>query len=178
MNQPTNAEVAKDVANEGNLLRPNEILTGERLYEEAIDIVLGHAMQELLIFDQGLERGGFASIKKYNLLQHFLSAQLTSRLTIILQDANYFQENCPKLMNLLKTFGHKMTVYETNATAKHAKDCFILADGQHYIKRIHIDQARFKYNLDDAISVDQLRTRFDELLETTQYTVSPTTLGL
>ena len=69
-------------------------------------------------------------------------------------------------------------VYETNNTAKHAKDCFILADQQHYIKRIHIDQARFKYAFNDAESVLQLQSRFQDLLEATETTVSVTRLGL
>lgn len=159
-------------------LMPDAILVGERLYTNAIDIVLSHARQELLIFDQDFSHGGFASLAKYTLLERFLSHSPTSRLTIILQDVRYFQEKCPRLLNLLKVYGHKMTVYETDNTAKHAKDCFILADGAHYIKRIHIDQARFKYNLNDAATVDGLKSRFDDLLEATQYAISPTTLGL
>jgi hypothetical protein len=71
-----------------------------------------------------------------------------------------------------------MIVYETNDSAKHAKDCFVLADGEHYIKRIHIDQARFKYALDDPASCDVLNLRFNELLEATHHMVSITKLGL
>ena len=71
-----------------------------------------------------------------------------------------------------------MQVHVTNQSAKHAKDCFILADGKHYIKRIHIDQARFKYVFDDIATVKALNTRFDELTEAIQDTVSTTPLGL
>jgi hypothetical protein len=159
-------------------LAPNQIIIGERLYEEAIDIVLANAQNELLIFDQDLRCGDFSSLKKYTFFQQFLSENLNSRLTIVLQNATFFKEKCPRLYQLLDLYGHKMTVYETNETAKHAKDCFILADGQHYIKRIHIDHARFKYALNDAPTVEQLNTRFGELLEATQTTISTTTLGL
>jgi predicted nuclease with TOPRIM domain len=71
-----------------------------------------------------------------------------------------------------------MTVHVTNQSAKHAKDCFILADGKHYIKRIHIDQARFKYAYDDVTTVKALKTRFDELKEAIEDIVSITPLGL
>jgi predicted nuclease with TOPRIM domain len=71
-----------------------------------------------------------------------------------------------------------MNVHVTNQSAKHAKDCFILADGKHYIKRIHIDQARFKYAYDDAVNVKALRTRFDELKEAIEDIVSISPLGL
>ncbi|HSI43749.1 MAG TPA: hypothetical protein VK949_05355 [Methylotenera sp.] len=159
-------------------LVPNKILVGERLYAEAINIILANAKNELLIFDQDLSRGDFASLEKYELLRNFLNANINSRLTIVLQDTAYFRDHCPRLFNLLALYGHKMTVYETNDTAKHAKDCFILADGLHYIKRIHIDQARFKYALNDLESVEQLNSRFEELLEATQDVVAVTQTGL
>jgi hypothetical protein len=159
-------------------LAPNQILVGERLYANAINIVLSNAESELLIFDQDLSQGDFSSIQKYELLRQFLSNNINSRLTIILQNTTFFQEKCPRLLNLLTVYGHKMTVYETNDSAKHAKDCFVLADGQHYIKRIHIDQARFVYALNDPSSVDVLNLRFNELLEATHHMVSITKLGL
>ena len=160
------------------LLIQNQILMGEKLYAEAIHLVLANAVHEINIFDQDLSRGDFANLQKYELLKDFLSNNVTSKLTIILQDTLYFQEKCPRLFGLLAIYGHKMAVLETNETAKHAKDCFILADNKHYIKRIHIDQARFKYVLNDESSVEQLTTRFEELLETTHHRVPVTTLGL
>ena len=159
-------------------LTPNQILVGERLYAEAINIILANAENELLVFDQDLSHGDFASLEKYELLQSFLSKNINSHLTVILQDTQFFKEKCPRVFNLLATYGHKMTVYETNDTAKHAKDCFILADGQHYIKRIHIDQARFKYALNDQDSVELLHTRFEELQEATLEVLSVTQIGL
>lgn len=159
-------------------LKADVILSGERLYAEAIDMILASAQQRLWIFDQDLRRGDFSSQKKYELLRAFLSCHISSQLIIVLQDTEFFREKCPRLMELLEIYGHKMTVYETNSTVKHAKDCFILADDSHYIKRIHIDQARFRYAFNDAITVDGLKSRFEELLEATQDSVSATTLGL
>jgi len=159
-------------------LAPNQIIEGEHLYSDAINIILANAQRELLIFDQDLSRGGFASVQKFDLMQQFLSQNITSQLTIILQQTAFFAEKCPRLFGLLNTYGHKMRVHVTNQSVKHAKDCFILADGQHYIKRIHIDQARFKYALNDVASVKVLDTRFKELKEAIQDVVSVTQLGL
>jgi len=161
-----------------NKLVQNQILMGEKLYAEAINKVLANAANTLRIFDQDLSRGDFASLEKYELLRDFLSKNIASKLTIILQDTHYLIEKCPRLFGLLEIYGHKITVYETNETAKHAKDCFMLADSEHYIKRIHSDQARFKYALNDETSVAQLSIRFEELLETTQHALAVTKLGL
>lgn len=170
--------IQNNIMNNDSALPQNQILVGERLYAEAINVILENAQNELLIFDQDLSHGDFASTQKYALLQQFLSRNVVSRLTIILQNAASFHEKYPRLFNLLGIYGHKMAVYETNDSVKHAKDCFILADGKHYIKRIHIDQARFKYALNDADSVEILHGRFEELLEATQGMIAVTKLGL
>lgn len=159
-------------------LPQNKIIVGEQLYSKAISLILASAQRELFIFDQDLSRGDFYNIQNGDLFQQFLSKNPNNRLTIILQNTDFLKEKCPRLTNLLYTFGHKMTIYETNQTAKHVKDCFILADSQHYINRLHIDQARFKYGLNDATNVGILKSRFKELLEATQNIVSITKLGL
>ena len=61
-------------------LAPNQIIAGERLYEEAIDLILASAQNELLIFDQDLRQGDFASLKKFEFFQRFLSDNLNSCL--------------------------------------------------------------------------------------------------
>jgi len=159
-------------------LIPDQIIVGEQLYADAIHIILASAQHELLIFDQDLSHGDFSSKLTYDLFQQFLIKSPASHLTIILQDTRFFTGKCPRLLNLLTTFRHKMTVYETNQSAKTAKDCFILADVQNYIKRIHIDQARFKYGLNDLENASLLNTRFKELLEATHDVVTISRLGL
>ena len=159
-------------------LKPDTIILGERNYEAALDLVIARAENELLIFDQDLSLGDFASAERYKLLFKFLSKNDLCRLTLILQNTAYFANNCPRLFELLKLFGHKMTVYETNDAAKIAKDCFVIADKRHYLRRFHIDQARFKYAFDDEIEAANLLMRFDELLEETSEAISVTKLGL
>ena len=159
-------------------LDQNSIILGEREYAMTLDTVISEAQQQLLIFDQDFSIGDFASTKRFELINAFLSKSPASELTIILQASDFFTTQCPRLFGLLTTFGHKMTVYETNSHAKIAKDCFILADNKSYIRRFHIDQARFKYALDDIETTASLANRFDELLQETAQTISATKLGL
>jgi hypothetical protein len=161
-----------------NDLTQNTIILGERDYAAALDLVIAEAKDELLIFDQDFVHGDFASLKRHDLLQHFLSANPLSRLTVILQNTEFFVTQCPRLFKLLEAYGHKMIVYQTNDHAKIAKDCFVLADKRHYLRRFHIDQARFKFALDDAETTASLAQRFDELLQETTEAVSTGKLGL
>ena len=159
-------------------LAQNTILFGELAYHAALDIVIAQAERELLVFDQDLARGGYASIKRAELIRTFLAKSRTNRLTVIVHDASYFMQTCPRLLGLLETYGHSMTLYQTNEEAKVAKDCFVVADQSHYIRRFHIDQARFKYALNDVDTSANLNMRFDELLQATSHTISPSSLGL
>jgi hypothetical protein len=159
-------------------LAPNTIILGERNYEAALDIVIGQAENELLIFDQDFTHGDYASSKRFELIQAFLSKHSLSKLTIILQDTEHFIQHCPRLFELLTLYGHKMVVFATNDNAKVAKDCFVIADKQHYVRRFHIDQARFKYALNEVEECANLGMRFDELLDETTEAVSATKLGL
>jgi hypothetical protein len=159
-------------------LVPNTILTGERDYEAALDLVIAEARDELLIFDQDFIHGAYSSLQRYKLIQFFLSENPLSKLTIILHSTHFFTTQCPRLFELLEAYGHKITVYETNDHAKIAKDCFVIADGRHYLRRFHIDQARFKFALDDPETAASLTQRFQELLDETANTVSATQLGL
>ena len=162
----------------GTELQANTVMLGERNYEAALALVIAAAQNELLIFDQDLSHGDYASLQRAELIQQFLSTSALSKLTIIVQNSEFFVHKCPKLFGLLKRYGHKMTVYETNDTAKIAKDCFVIADKRHYVRRFHIDQARFKYALDDAEECANLNMRFDELMDETVDAVSATKLGL
>lgn len=159
-------------------IKPDTVLIGERDYAQAIDSVIAEATCDLCIFDQDFSKGNYASLKRYDLIHAFLQKSEQVKLTIILQNTPFFIANCPRLMDLLRIYGHKMTVYETNDFAKIAKDCFVIADKQHYCRRFHIDQARFKYALNDSDTSNSLLLRFDELLAETTEAVSVTKLGL
>ncbi len=159
-------------------LIPNTVLMGERNYALALDIVIAEATHDLCVFDQDFGKGDYASLKRYNLMHAFLQKGEQVKLSIILQNTHFFTVNCPRLMDLLRIYGHKMTVYETNDFAKIAKDCFVIADKQHYCRRFHIDQARFKYALNDSDTSTSLLLRFDELLAETTEAISVTKLGL
>lgn len=159
-------------------LRPNQVLLGEVNYQAALDIVIARAERELLIFDADFANSGYGSIRRFELIRDFLIKDRHNRLVMVLHDAGYFTRNCPRLFGLLETYGHIMTVYETNDEGKAARDAFVLADQAHYVRRFHMEQARFKYAFDDAETASVLNLRFNQLLEATSQRVTATTLGI
>ena len=91
-------------------LAQNEILFGERAYEQALDLVIGQAERELLIFDQDFSKGAYGSAGRHDLLRDFLARDRNNRLIVVLQEADYFVMRCPRLDGLLASFGHAMSV--------------------------------------------------------------------
>jgi hypothetical protein len=159
-------------------LKPNTILLGERLYEAATELLIAKAARELLIFDPDLSRGGYQSLNCFEALQSFLATGAQNRLTIVLHEAGFFTEYCPRLQELLRTYSYAIDIYLTDDSARVAQDAFVLADKAHYLHRFHINQARFKYVLDDEVSTKPLLERFEQLLEATSTKVSATASGL
>ncbi len=159
-------------------LRPDAVILGERNYEAALDIVFALAERELLIFDQHLKAGAYQTPARHALLEGFLRKDPQNRLLMVLHEADFFTQHCPRLFGLLKTHGHAIQVLLTNDHAKIAKDCFVIADGLHTVRRVHIDHARFTYTLNDVETATMLRQRFDEILSETSVPVTASTLGL
>ncbi len=159
-------------------LKPDTITLGERLYEAATELLITKAKRELLIFDPDLSRGGYRSLKCFEALQNFLAGGGQNRLTIVLHEAGFFNDCCPRLQDLLRTYSYAIDIYLTDDSARVAQDAFVLADKAHYLHRFHINQARFRYMLDDEVGTKPLLEHFEQLLEATSTKVSATASGL
>jgi hypothetical protein len=159
-------------------LPENTVLTSRRDYESALTTVLGHAQHRLCIFDPDLSFGGFETIDNMEQLTSLLVKNPAAKVTLVLHDTRYLLDRCPRLVGLMQRYQHAMTVYETNDEGKRVSDSFVLVDDHAYLRRFHVDQVRFKYSLDDAVTVSLLSLRFEELLQLTHHQISTTPLGL
>jgi hypothetical protein len=159
-------------------LTPNQVVLGERNYEDATALVLAQARSGLKIFDPDLSRGAYQSLRVSELLNDFLARDPMNRLTMIVHDSRFLMSYCPRLVELMKRYSHSMTVYLTDEQAKAAQDAFVLSDNVGYLHRFHIDHARFKYVERDVLAARPLHERFDQLLEVTHSRLSAVAVGL
>lgn len=155
-----------------------QLLTGEREYETAIDRVIEAAETRLHIFDVDLVRGDYSSAGRYELLLAFLRKHPKNTLVIVLHDVSYMTSRCPRLMNLLRSFSHAVSVYQVDDAGRVANDPFVIADELHFVHRLHRHHPRSVLALHDANSARALEGRFQELLEVSYPAVFATTLGL
>jgi len=140
--------------------------------------VLARARSELCIFDDNLEQTGLAKLMNMETLRLFLTEQQHALVRIALRDASQLRHKQPRLIDLLKSHGHRIKLQEVSDVYVPRRDCMILADGRHAVVRFDLERPRGKFVLDDANEVQPYRELFNEIWQTPATPFSPETAGL
>jgi hypothetical protein len=144
----------------------------------AIDELIGLAQQRIRVFDQDLSQMGWNQAPRVERLGAFLRGPQGRRLDIIVHDTSYLESTCPRLLALLRNYGHAMTIYRTGPEARHATDPLLLVDDRHYLHRFHFEQPRATMGTDQPEATRPLAQRYDEIWATGEPGINPTVLGL
>ena len=144
----------------------------------AIDTLIGIAQQQIRVFDQDLSQTGWNGATRADRLAAFLREVRGRRLDIIVHDMRYLQNACPHMINLLRNYGHALTIYRTGPEGKVATDPLVIVDGRHYLHRFHFEQPRAALGIDQPEQARPLASRFDEIWATGEAGLSGTVLGL
>ena len=150
---------------------------GKTEYEAAIDTILQKASSTIRIFDYTLGND-YNSSRRVEWLTQFLLASRRNSLQIVVHDTQPMDRNCPRILNLLRTYGHSIGIHETHATAKSVYDPFVVVDDCCFVHRFHFDELRGLLAQDDPIGTHPFIERFTEIWEASSPAVSATTLGL
>jgi hypothetical protein len=152
-------------------------LYGNSDYESAIDTILEKATGTIRIFDHTLGKQ-YNSLRRTELLRRFLLARRRNSLQIVLHETRTLDRNCPRVLNLLRSYGHAISIHETLPTAKLVYDPFIIVDDRCFVHRFHFDEMRGLASIDDPIGTNAFIERFSEIWEASTPAVFATTLGL
>ena len=150
---------------------------GNTEYEAAIDTILQRAASKIRIFDHALGRE-YNSSGRTEMLRRFLLASRRNTLQIVVHDTGTLDRNCPRIFNLLRTYGHAISINETHPSAKLVYDPFVIVDDRCFVHRFHFDEMRGLAGLDDPIGAHTFIERFSEIWEASSPAVFATTLGL
>ena len=153
-------------------------LDGTADYIAALDTLCGLAQRELYVFEKDFEDIGFNSEARYNTLRTFLLASPSNRLHLLAHDTSPLAQRCPRLMILLRQFGHNMHIYQTPKHLLHLTEPFAVVDEAHYVRRFHFDDPRGILAQHDPAGARVLKSRFEEMWTASHPAVSSTTLGL
>ena len=114
---------------------------GNAEYEAAIDRILQKSSNKIRIFDQVLGKE-YNSLRRSEMLRDFLRASRRNSLQIVLHDTRAIDRNCPRILNLLRSYGHAISIHETLPTAKLVYDPFVIVDDRCFVHRFHFDEMR------------------------------------
>ena len=147
-------------------------------YVRGFDRVLGLAQRELRIFDPSLSELEMNSAERIATLSRFLQRGPNRRVFIALHDSDYVSKRCPRLITLLGIYASSIFINQTIGDAAKVQDCFVLADGEHLVRRPVTAQPRGVLVVGDAKECQPMRERFDEIWESSIPAVSANTTGL
>lgn len=138
-------------------------LTGAADYIAALDTLCGLAKHSLLIFEKDFGGIGFNSEARYEVLRNFLLSNPNNRLQLLAHDTRPMSQHCPRLMTLLRQFGHNMYIYQSPKNLQHLTDPFAVADESHFVRRFHFDDTRGIFAQNDGETARLLKARFVEM---------------
>ena len=150
---------------------------GNAEYEAAIDRILQKSSNRIRIFDQVLGKE-YNALRRSEMLRDFLRASRRNSLQIVLHDTRAIDRNCPRILNLLRSYAHAISIHETLPTAKLVYDPFVIVDDRCFVHRFHFDEMKGLAGIDDPIGTNTFIERFSEIWEASSPAVSATTLGL
>jgi len=147
-------------------------------YVEALNTLCGLAKHNLMIFEKDFDNLGFNNEARFEVLRSFLLDNHNNRLQLLAHDTRPISQFCPRIMLLLRQFGHSMFIYQTPINMKHLTAPFAIADESHYVRRFHFDDTRGILALNDGEGARPLKSRFMEIWETSRPNTSTATFTL
>jgi hypothetical protein len=153
-------------------------LDGNTDYVAALDRLCALAQHELVVFEKNFENTGFNSEARYHTLRSFLLADPGNRLLLLAHSTTHLVQYCPRMMMLLRQFGHSMHIHQTPPHLQQVSEPFAVADQAHYVRRFHFDDARGIFAQHDPQGARTLHARFLEMWGASHPGASATTLGL
>jgi len=158
---------------------PERILLQTRSdYLEGFNRLLGLARRELRIFDPDLAELEINSTDRIETLARFLRESHARRIYVALHEIDHVTKRCPRLIALMSSYTSALLIFQTHGEAAKVQDCFVLADGDHLVRRPVRTQPRGVLVLNDPKECQPMRERFDEIWEASLPTVSVNTTGL
>ena len=147
-------------------------------YQRGFGRLLGLVRRELRIFDSDLSELDINSAERVEALARFLRGGPDRRIFVALHGVDHVSKRCPRLIALLGIHASSIFIYQTIGDAAKVQDCFVLADGDHLVRRPVTAQPRGVLVLNDPKECQPMRERFDEIWESSIPAVSANTTGL
>jgi hypothetical protein len=147
-------------------------------YQAAFDTLLGAAGRQVCLYERTLDDLRLEDPARHAALRAFCSGGGGRRLDIMLDETDTLRARHPRLIGLLRDFGHVLSIRQADPDAARPDHAFVVADRRGVLKRFDKQSLRGSLDSDDPHAALLLQQEFDALWERAPVFVSATTLGL
>jgi hypothetical protein len=147
-------------------------------YRAALDQLLATDPRPLRIYDHDLDLLGLDALARHDTLRALCVAGGGRRIDILLDDISQVARAHPRLMQLVRDFGHVLDIRQADADAPRPDQAFVLAGRQSALVRPDKRAISGALHPGDTPLAVSLQQSFETLWQHAQTRVSATTLGL
>jgi hypothetical protein len=144
----------------------------------ALDEMIGLARRSIRVFDVDLSDAGWNGVERAARIAAFLRARRGAALQIIVHDTRWIESSCARLTQLLRHYGHAITICRTGPDAHAVMDPMTIVDDRHLLHRFHIEHANAELAIEQPLVARPFVERFEEIWASGEPGVSATVLGL
>lgn len=144
----------------------------------AFDTLLARAPRELRLYDRNLELWQLDAPPRHAALRALCVAGGGRRIECLLDDTHHIARLYPRLMQLVRDFGHVIALRQNDPDVPSPDQAFVIADREGVLLRADKASPQGTLHAHDSARATTLQQRFDAMWQRASLQVSATTLGL
>ncbi|MHB0974864.1 MAG: DUF7931 domain-containing protein [Thiobacillus sp.] len=147
-------------------------------FRAAFDTLLAGTHRQLRVYDHDLGLLDLHDAPRLAALRALCVAGGGRRIEILLDDISRVARDQPRLMLLLRDFGHVLEIRQADPDAPRPDQAFVVADRHGVLLRADKTVVHGALHEDDAARATELNHSFEAMWQRAPASVSATTLGL
>lgn len=147
-------------------------------FRDAFDALLAGTHRQLRLYDHDLSLLEIDHAPRHAALRALCVAGGGRHVELLLDDIGLVARQHPRLMQLVRDFGHVLEIRQADPDAPRPEQAFVLADGHSVLLRADKAAVHGTLHLEDARDAVLLNQEFEGMWQRSPASVSATTLGL
>lgn len=147
-------------------------------FRAAFDALLASTLRRLCLYDHDLSLIDIDHLSRHAALRALCVAGGGRRIELLLDDISRVARDHPRLMQLVRDFGHVFEIRQADPGAPRPDQAFVLADRHGVLLRADKSAVHGTLHMDDARDSVALQQSFESMWQRSQASVTATTLGL
>lgn len=147
-------------------------------FRTAFDTLVAATHRQLRVYDRNLDLLDLDDAARLAALRAHCVAGGGRRIEVLLDDISRVARDHPRLMLLLRDFGHVLDIRQADPDAPRPDQAFVLADRNGVLLRADKGVVHGTLHADDPGNATAFHQRFEDMWQRSPASVSATTLGL